>query len=430
MPARRRNGQPVSVNVRTDAAAYQALTYSPGGSHEWFRLVAEYASDMLSVHELDSAFTYRYASPAAKRLFGYDAADLIGRSAFDFIHPDDRAAVEESAVRLRERNETISATYRFRAEAGRYTWVESTCRLVPDPRTGEAVEIIATTRSAEARVAAEADQARLLREAEVARAAAEKANRTKDEFLAMMSHEFRTPLNAISGYVDILRLGLQGPVTEAQLHSLGRIDRAQRYLLRLVNDILNVERIRTGRLAYDLKPVRVSELVQELDPMIGPQLAAKFLRYSVYLTDADVVVADREKLAQVLINLVSNAVKFTPEGGSVTIDCPRRADGTTPDSLRFIRVRDTGVGIPEGKQAVVFEPFVQVDVAPSRRSEGAGLGLAISRDLSRGMGGELRVRSIEGEGASFTISLPCPPPASVGHLAGPARPESADEARR
>ena len=155
--------------------------------------------------------------------------------------------------------------------------------------------------------------------------------------------------------------------------------------------------------------------------MIGPQLAAKSLRYAVCLTDADVVVADREKLAQVVINLVSNAVKFTPEGGSVTIDCPRRADGTTAGALCFIRVRDSGVGIPEGKQASVFEPFVQVDVSPSRRADGAGLGLAISRDLSRGMGGELRVRSIEGEGASFTISLPCPAPAGVDHAGAGAR---------
>ena len=407
-------------DVRMRVAACQALAYSGDGAHARCRLVTEYASDMLSVHDLDSAFTYGYASPAAKRLFGYETSDLVGSSAFAFIHPDDCAAVEESAVRLRERNETISATYRLRSKAGPYVWVESTCRLVPDPVTGEPVEIIATTRSAEARVAAEAEQGRLLRDAEVARAAAEKANRTKDEFLAMMSHEFRTPLNAIAGYVDILRLGLQGPVTEAQLHSLGRIDRAQRYLLRLVNDILNVERIRTGRLEYDLKLVRLSELVQELDPMIAPQLAAKSLRYAVYLTDADVVMADCEKLAQVIINLISNAVKFTPEGGSVTIDCPRRVDGTTPGSLCFIRVRDTGVGIPEGKQAAVFEPFIQVDVTPSRRADGAGLGLAISRDLSRGMGGELRVRSIEGEGASFTISLPCAAPVGVGQLVEPA----------
>jgi PAS domain S-box-containing protein len=383
-----------------------ASVYSLQGAHAQCRLITEYCSDMLSVHGLDDAFTYLYASPAAKRLFGYDAAELVGRSALDFIHPDDRSHVQESAARLRERNDVVSATFRFRSRAGAYTWVESTCRLVPTPDSGVPVEIIATTRSAEARVAAEMDQAHLLADASAARAAAEAANRTKDEFLAMMSHEFRTPLNAIAGHVEIMQLGLHGPLTDAQRHALGRIDRSQRYLLRLVNDILNLERLRSGRLTYDIRPVRVARLLDELEPMIGPQLAARSLSYVVQLGDGDVVLADRERLSQVLINLISNAVKFTPEGGTVTIDCPERADGTTPRDLCFIRVRDTGVGIPDGKQATVFEPFVQVDVLPSRRAEGAGLGLAIGRDLSRGMGGELRVRSVEGAGASFTITLP------------------------
>jgi PAS domain S-box-containing protein len=370
------------------------------------RLVTEYASDMLSVHGLDEGFTYLYASPAAQRLFGYDGAELVGQSAFAFIHPDDRPLVERAAARLREGNDTISVTYRIRSKGGAYTWAESTGRLVPHAVTGEPVEIIAATRSAEARVAAEAEQDRLLRDASVARAAAEAANRTKGEFLAMMSHEFRTPLNAIAGHVEIMQLGIHGPLTDAQVHALGRIDRSQRYLLRLVNDILNLERIRTGRLEYDVKPVRIWELVDELEPMIGPQLAAKSLAYAVHLTHEVVAFADREKLAQVLINLISNAVKFTPSGGSVTIDSPSRADRTTPDALCFIRVRDTGVGIPEAKQALVFDPFVQVHVLPGARSEGAGLGLAISRDLARGMGGDLRVRSIEGAGTSFTVSLP------------------------
>jgi PAS domain S-box-containing protein len=389
--------------------ACRALAYASHGRLARCRLVSEHASDMLSVHALDSQFTYSYASPAAKRLFGYEPQELEGRSAFDFIHPDDHSAVEETGAMLRELNDTVSLTYRLRTKTGPYTWVESTCRLVPDPTTGLPVEVIATTRSAETRVAAENERARLLHDADVARAAAETANRTKDQFLATMSHEFRTPLNAIAGHVEILQLGIHGPINDAQRHALGRIDRSQRYLLRLVNDILNMERLRTGRLEYDLKPVCISDLVEELEPMVGPQLAAKSLHFEVNLTKDCVAIADREKLEQVLINLISNAIKFTPEGGTVTIDCPSRSEGMSSDDHCFIRVSDTGVGIPDVKQSAIFEPFVQVDVSRSRRAEGAGLGLAISRDLSRGMGGDLRVRSIEGVGASFTICLPRAP---------------------
>ena len=189
-----------------------------------------------------------------------------------------------------------------------------------------------------------------------------------------------------------------------------------RYLLRLVNDILNVERLKAGRLEYDLRPVRLVDLLHELEPMVEPQLRARSITYRVDVGPDDVVMADREKLMQVLINLISNAVKFTPHGGAVTIDSPRRAEESMPVGQCFIRVGDTGMGIPEGKQSSVFEPFVQVDVSPSRRAKGAGLGLSISRDLSRGMGGELRVRSSEGAGAAFTITLP---------RATPPRPEPA-----
>jgi signal transduction histidine kinase len=247
---------------------------------------------------------------------------------------------------------------------------------------------------------------RLLQEADQARAAAESANRTKDEFLAMMSHEFRTPLNAISGHVQLLTLGIHGPITDAQRGALDRVDRAQRYLLRLINDLLNVARLRSGHLEYDLQPVVLADVLAELEPMIGPQLAAKYIAYRVDVPPDVVVVADREKLVQVLLNLLSNSVKFTPARGTVTIDSPRRATPPAAPDACFVRVRDTGIGIPLHKQSAVFEPFVQVDTSPSGRSAGAGLGLSISRDLARGMGGDLRARSAEGAGASFTLTLP------------------------
>jgi PAS domain S-box-containing protein len=370
------------------------------------RLVTDYASDMISVHAVDEEATYLFASPAAERLFGYAPADLTGRSAFDFIHPADRTAILAFAARLRDGHDIVTARYRLRRKSGRYEWVESTCRLVDDPITGEPAEFVATTRSAEARVAIEAEQERLLRDADRARAAAESANRTKDEFLAMMSHEFRTPLNAISGHVQLLTLGIHGPITDAQRGALDRVDRAQRYLLRLINDLLNVARLRSGHLEYDLQPVVLADALAELEPMIGPQLAAKYIAYRVDVPPDVVVVADREKLVQVLLNLLSNSVKFTPARGTVTIDSPRRATPPAAPDACFVRVRDTGIGIPLHKQSAVFEPFVQVDTSPSGRSAGAGLGLSISRDLARGMGGDLRARSAEGAGASFTLTLP------------------------
>ncbi|HUF27649.1 MAG TPA: ATP-binding protein [Gemmatimonadaceae bacterium] len=237
-----------------------------------------------------------------------------------------------------------------------------------------------------------------------ARADAEAATRAKSQFLAVMSHELRTPLNAISGHVQLLEMEVHGAVNDAQRHALERIERSQRHLLRLINEVLNLTRIETGRLEYTLEPVTVQELVAELLPMVEHQLAAKSLVHAVRLPASPLVVlADREKLAQVLLNLLSNAAKFTTKGGWVTIDATTRA--SVPGQV-FIRVSDTGIGVPRDKQEVIFEPFVQVHVGPTRPAEGAGLGLAISRELSRGMGGELRARSRGEKGSTFTITLP------------------------
>jgi PAS domain S-box-containing protein len=241
------------------------------------------------------------------------------------------------------------------------------------------------------------------RELERQKAAAEEANRAKSSFLAVMSHELRTPLNAIAGYVQLLEMGIHGPVTEAQLVALGRIGRSQQHLLRLINDVLNLARIESGRVEYVLEDVDLAELLATVAPMVEPQLAARGLALEVGVQPGVVARADREKVQQIVINLLSNAIKFTPPGGRVSVDAAGRAE--RPDVV-YLRVADTGIGIPPEKQAAVFEPFVQVDMSRTRRSEGTGLGLAISRDLARGMGGDLRVRSEEGRGSTFTLTLP------------------------
>lgn len=245
-------------------------------------------------------------------------------------------------------------------------------------------------------------------EAEAARQRAEEANQGKSQFLANMSHELRTPLNAIAGYVQLLDMGLHGPVTDAQHDALARVDRAQRHLLGLINDVLNYAKLESGRVEYDVRSVDLAEVLAQVSPLVEPQVAAKRLRLEIGTPDAArwMVWADREKLIQVLVNLLSNAVKFTPEGGRVRVAVVTRPAGRGARAgVAFLRVTDTGIGIARDKQEGVFEPFVQVRSGYTRAHDGTGLGLSIARDLARGMGGDLRVRSREGRGSTFTVTL-------------------------
>jgi signal transduction histidine kinase len=216
----------------------------------------------------------------------------------------------------------------------------------------------------------------------------------------------RTPLNAIAGYVDLLRMGIHGTVTEAQHAALERIERSERHLLSLINDILNFAKVEAGRVEYDLADVPLSDVVADIAPFVQLQLAKKQLTYEANV-DTDIVVrADREKVRQILLNLLSNAIKFTNSGGRIAIEAVARAAGEQPKDVAFLRVTDSGIGIPAEKETTIFDPFVQVHRNLTRSMEGTGLGLAISRDLARGMGGDLRVRSVEGRGSSFTLTLP------------------------
>jgi signal transduction histidine kinase len=241
-------------------------------------------------------------------------------------------------------------------------------------------------------------------ELERARDEAAAASQAKSDFLATMSHELRTPLNAIGGHTQLIELGIYGPVTDEQRTALQRIDRSQRHLLGLVNDILNLAKIEAGRVEYRITEVGVSELLADIAPMIEPQIRTRSLTYRVAIPATDLIVrADKEKVEQILLNLLSNAAKFTPAGGSIEVTGATREDRP---GLVFIRVTDTGIGIAEDKLASIFEPFVQVSAGRTRSAEGTGLGLAISHDLAVGMGGDLRVRSTLGAGSTFTLSLP------------------------
>lgn len=232
------------------------------------------------------------------------------------------------------------------------------------------------------------------------REAADEANLAKSNFLAVMSHELRTPLNAIGGYVQLLQMEVHGPVTEAQQKALERIDRSQRHLLRLINDVLNLSRIEAGKVDYRVETVSVEEVVKSVLPMVEPQVEAKSLHLEVIVPQDLTARADREKVQQILLNLLTNAIKFTAPEGLITVEAE------LDDKRTLLRVIDNGVGIPDDMLEKVFAPFIQVDASKSRSAEGTGLGLAISRDLARGMGGDLFARSTVGEGSMFQLELP------------------------
>jgi signal transduction histidine kinase len=256
----------------------------------------------------------------------------------------------------------------------------------------------------EGQVRAREQLERALREAQDARAEAERANLAKSEFLAAMSHELRTPLNAIQGHVQLLEMGLRGPVTEEQRETLGRVQRSQRVLQSLINDVLNFARLEAGRIEYEIQLVDLHEVVTSVVQMVESQLAAKSLAFTMDVPSSIRVTADADKVRQILVNLLSNAINFTDAGGRIAIDAPRRAG--LPEDVVFLRVSDTGHGVPRDKQEEIFDPFVQLQRSEPGEPHGVGLGLAISRDLARGMKGDLRVRSFEGLGSAFTLTLP------------------------
>jgi signal transduction histidine kinase len=247
----------------------------------------------------------------------------------------------------------------------------------------------------------EREREALLARAEAARSEAERANAAKADFLAVMSHELRTPLNAIGGYVELLELGIRGPVTPEQVQDLQRIRRSQTYLMSLINDVLNFAKIESGRLDVQNSAFEINQLLESAGELVEPQVATRGLNYKRGTCPPGLrVTADREKVQQILLNLLSNAIKFTLPGGNISVTCDATDDNVS------IKVSDTGPGVPEEKREAIFEPFVQIDRRFARDQEGVGLGLAISRNLARRMDGDLTVSSIRGVGSEFTLILP------------------------
>jgi PAS domain S-box-containing protein len=402
---------------------------SYSSTSDLYSLLVESVQDY-AIFVLDAKGNVVSWNPGAQRIKGYEASEIIGRHFSTFYPPEDLGKppheLEVAAAVGRFEDEG----WRLRKDGSRF-WanVVITALRAPD---GELVGFAKVTRDLTERITAQrqavedarrlaAEEAlrtgaeirarelswlldRLREQAEELarqRAAAESANRTKGEFLAAMSHELRTPLNAIAGYVELLLLGVRGTLNEAQRADLARIQRSQQYLLSLINDILNFSRLEAGAVTYTIEATSVATVVDNVVAMITPQTTTKAIDFRLAECPPGLVMrADASKVEQVLLNPLSNAIKFTPEQGQVTLRC------AIEDGRVLLHVDDTGPGIPLDRQAEIFEPFVQLDRTLQSPREGAGLGLAISRDLARGMGGELTVVSEVGAGSTFTLSLP------------------------
>jgi signal transduction histidine kinase len=244
------------------------------------------------------------------------------------------------------------------------------------------------------------ERARLYEKEREAREAAETANRAKSDFLASLSHELRTPLNAIGGYTELLQLGIHGPIRTEQAEALERIQASQRHIQGLISSVLEFSRVDAGMTQYDMRTVALDEILTTCEALTAPQMHQKSLCYSRESSNSSLeVTADPEKLRQILLNLLTNALKYTETGGRVTLGV--EAD---EDQVR-IKVSDSGRGISDADFERIFEPFVRIQ-SSGGVAAGVGLGLPISRRLARGMGGELKVEASDDSGSTFTLSMP------------------------
>ncbi|HEV7991296.1 MAG TPA: HAMP domain-containing sensor histidine kinase [Gemmatimonadaceae bacterium] len=291
-----------------------------------------------------------------------------------------------------------------------WAYVQSRISQIVSRETGMAIIVVVmigiqltvVLRAASAVQAGEKIQAIALDKEAAARAEAERANRAKNDFLAVMSHELRTPLNAIIGYGALMREGIPDPATKGQRHQLDRIGASAKHLLALIDEVLTLSRLELGEERVTPAPVSVCSLVEEVAGMTELEARRKGLELTLELPSSDVtIVTDTGKLRQALLNLVGNAIKFT-DRGSVSIVAFVEREG---EEIVFA-VRDTGLGIAPAHLPKVFEAFWQVDQAATRRAGGTGLGLHVTRRLLRLLGGDVKVESTLGEGSTFTIRLP------------------------
>jgi PAS domain S-box-containing protein len=361
-----------------------------------FRLLVENVQDY-AIFLLDQKGYVISWNPGAQRAKGYAAHEIIGKHFSTFYTEPDKARHHpeyELKVALAE-GRYEEEGWRVRKD-GTHFWANVVITAIYDDDRKH-IGFGKVTRDLTERRLRQERELKL----EQQRITAEASSKAKTEFLTTMSHELRTPLNAIIGYIDLLDAGVHGTLTDAQRDTLLRVRHSSRLLLALINDVLNIARIEARQITYDIQEFSAQTLLEDLETLMLPQYQHANIALSIDKATDLRIRGDYDKTQQILLNLLSNSLKFTPERGSVSVTIS--AKGETVE----LEVTDTGRGIPAEKLVAIFEPFVQIDRHRTQESlQGVGLGLAISRDLARGMGGDIEVRSIQDKGSTFTLSLP------------------------
>jgi cell cycle sensor histidine kinase DivJ len=373
-----------------------------------YRFLADNAMDLITRHGADGRI--RFASPAARNLLGRAPEALQGVAPSALVHPDDLKTLQSAFVEASYFGRAAAAEVRLKRADGAYVWTEMRCRPAR-PVEGKAADIVAVTRDISERKAHERDLID-------ARDMAEQANKAKSRFLANMSHELRTPLNAIIGFSEVMTHEMFGPVGAPRYLEYSRlIHESGGHLLELINGILDMSKIEAGK--FDL-----SEENFDLEDVAGQALRFVKIpadRKGVGLamtvpTECRHVFADKRAVKQILVNLLTNAVKFTPRGGTVTLAVARGDMGIE------IAVADTGVGIAEDDLKRLGQPFEQAEGAHVRTQEGTGLGLALVKALAAMHGGEARIESRLGEGTRVAVRLPYAAVTETGERVAPVCP--------
>jgi cell cycle sensor histidine kinase DivJ len=357
-----------------------------------YRFLADNAMDLITRHTADGRI--RFASPAALSILSRVPDSLLGVTLSALVHPDDLKTMQAAFVEASYFGRAASAEVRLKRGDGSYVWTEMRCRPSV-PVDGEAADIVAVTRDISERKAHERDLIE-------ARDLAEGASRAKSSFLANMSHELRTPLNAIIGFSEVMTHQMFGPVGSPRYLEYAKlINESGGHLLELINGILDMSKIEAGKFELSEEMFDLEEVAQQALRFVKLQADRKGVALKMGVSDgAKQIFADKRAVKQMLVNLVTNGVKFTPRGGQVIMAAVRAANGID------IAVSDTGVGISQKDLEKLGKPFEQVDGAHTRAQEGTGLGLALVNAFAGMHGGDTAISSTLGEGTTVRVHLP------------------------